>query len=64
VDPEIERSASELGPLRTSMLQDRERGRRLEHDALNGAVVRHAARAGVAVPVNRLLHAILSGSSP
>ena len=44
---EIERSAAELGHLRTSMLQDRERGRRLEHDALNGAVVRAADRDGV-----------------
>jgi len=43
----------------TSMLQDRRRGRRLEHDAINGAVVRAAARAGVAVPANRTLLALL-----
>jgi len=43
----------------TSMLQDRRRGRRLEHDAINGAIVRAAARSGVAVPVNRLLLALL-----
>lgn len=61
IEPEIARSAAELGHLRTSMLQDRARGRRLEHDALNGAVLRAAARAGVAAPVNALLFAVLAG---
>ncbi|HKA92174.1 MAG TPA: ketopantoate reductase C-terminal domain-containing protein [Acidimicrobiia bacterium] len=42
------------------MLQDLRRGRRLEHDALNGAVVRAAARAGVAAPHNRTLLALLA----
>jgi 2-dehydropantoate 2-reductase len=60
VDAEIERSAKELGHLRTSMLQDRERGGRLEHEALNGAVLRAAARTGVATPVNRVLYELLS----
>jgi len=66
VDPEIERSAAELGQLRTSMLQDRARGRRLEYDALNGAVLRAAARAGVPAPVNRVLYGLLAalGSPP
>jgi 2-dehydropantoate 2-reductase len=45
----------------TSMLQDRRRGRRLEWDALGGAVVRAAERAGVPVPVNRTLCALLAG---
>jgi len=60
IDPELERSAAELGHLRTSMLQDRERGRRLEYDALNGAVLRAGARTGVPVAVNRVLHALLA----
>lgn len=60
VDPELARSAAELGHLRTSMLQDLERSRRLEHEALNGAVVRAAARTGMAVPVNRVLYGLLS----
>jgi 2-dehydropantoate 2-reductase len=60
VAPEIERSAAELGHLRTSMLQDRDRGHRLEHDALNGAVIRAAERAAVAAPVNRVLHGLLT----
>jgi 2-dehydropantoate 2-reductase len=67
IDPVIEHSATELGHLRTSMLQDRERGRRMEHDALNGAVLRAATRAGVDAPVHRVLFALLDamqGSSP
>jgi 2-dehydropantoate 2-reductase len=48
----------------TSMLQDLRRGRRLEHDALNGAVLRAGARTGVAVPVNRLLLALLARLDP
>lgn len=53
-------SATEMPDFPTSMLQDRRRGGRLEHDALNGAVVRAAARVGVAVPVNRTLLSLLS----
>jgi 2-dehydropantoate 2-reductase len=45
----------------TSMLQDRRRGRRLEWDAIGGAVVRAAERAGVPVPVNRILCGLLAG---
>jgi 2-dehydropantoate 2-reductase len=59
VDAEIDRSARELGHLRTSMLQDVERGRRIEIEALNGAVIRAAERVGVAVPTQRVLYAAL-----
>lgn len=44
----------------TSMLQDRRRGRRLEYDAIHGAVVRAAERAGVAVPVTRMTARLLA----
>ena len=64
VDESLRHSAAELAPLKTSMLQDRERGRRLEYDALNGAVLRAAARHDVATPVNRVLHALLAVMSP
>ena len=57
-------SVSGLPDFETSMLQDYRRGRRLEHDALNGAVVRAAARAGVPVPVNRLVLALLARLDP
>ena len=48
----------------TSMLQDLKRGRRLEYDAINGAVVRAAARVGVGVPVNRMLCGLLARLDP
>jgi 2-dehydropantoate 2-reductase len=57
-------SAAEMPDFATSMLQDLRRGRRLEHDALNGAVVRAAARAGVAAPLNRTLLGLLERLDP
>jgi 2-dehydropantoate 2-reductase len=55
----LDDSVSGLPDFPTSMLQDRRRGRRLEHDAINGAVVRAATRVGVGVPVNAMLVALL-----
>lgn len=46
---------------RSSMLQDVERGRRTEIDALNGAVVGLGERLGVETPVNRALTALVKG---
>lgn len=40
---------------RSSMLQDLERGRRTEVDAINGAVWRRGAQRGIATPVNETL---------
>ncbi len=40
---------------RSSMLQDLERGRRTEIDAINGAIARMGEEAGVPCPVNRVL---------
>ena len=60
----LDDSLSGLPDFPTSMLQDRRRGRRLEHDAITGAVVRAAARSGVAVPVNRTLLALLERLDP
>jgi 2-dehydropantoate 2-reductase len=57
-------SVSGLPDFRTSMLQDLLRNRRLEYDALNGAVVRAGSRNGVPVPVNRTLHALLARLDP
>jgi 2-dehydropantoate 2-reductase len=44
---------------RPSMLVDLEAGRRIEHDALNGAVVRLGSDAGVPTPANRFIYAAL-----
>lgn len=64
VDDILAHSARHLAPLRTSMLQDRQRGRQLERDALSGAVLRAAGRAGVATPVTRQLDSQLAALSP
>jgi 2-dehydropantoate 2-reductase len=60
----LEDSVSGLPDFPTSMLQDLRRHRRLEHDAITGAVVRAAARTGVPVPVNRTLLALLDRLDP
>ena len=49
-----------LGFVRPSTLQDREKGKPLEHDALTGAVVRFGARFGVPTPVCQTLDALAS----
>ena len=64
IDATVEYSRRNLGELRTSMLQDLERGRPLEHDAINGAVVRFGEAVGVATPVNRTLYGLLAALDP
>ena len=49
--------AESVGPHKTSMLQDVEAGKRLEVEALVGAVVELAEVAGVPVPAIRAMHA-------
>jgi len=51
--------ARQLGAARISMLQDLEQRRRLELAAIVGAVIELAERTGVAVPVTRMLHALV-----
>jgi 2-dehydropantoate 2-reductase len=57
--------AKKTGANRSSMLQDFDRNRLSEIDFINGAIVREAAAAGVAVPVNatvtRLIKALEKG---
>ena len=64
VETTIAFSREHLHALRTSMLQDLERGRRLEHDAINGAVIRFGDAVGVPVPVNRTLYGLLAALDP
>jgi 2-dehydropantoate 2-reductase len=54
------------GPLKggTSMLYDRQAGRRTEHDAIYGAVVRAAERHGLEVPHVRTIAALLAAADP
>ena len=53
--------AEATGVNRSSMLQDVDRGRRTEIDALNGAVVGLGEKRGVETPVNRALTALVKG---
>ncbi len=46
--------------IRTSMLQDAEKGRRLEYEALNGVVMRYGREAGIATPINDTLYGLVS----
>lgn len=60
IDASIDNSRRVLPDFRTSMLQDLERGKRLEYDALNGAVTRAGVRAGVATPLNATLARLMA----
>jgi 2-dehydropantoate 2-reductase len=49
---------------RSSMLQDVERGRPTEIDAINGAVVSEGERLGIPTPVNRILWKLVRSLAP
>ena len=51
------------GSMRSSLLIDLSLGKRIEVEALHGAVVRRAARLGVEVPVMKTLYAILRAAA-
>jgi 2-dehydropantoate 2-reductase len=51
----VRRHCMDVGTSKPSMLQDVERGRPTEIDAINGAVVRLGRRLGVATPYNEAL---------
>jgi 2-dehydropantoate 2-reductase len=66
-DEDVHRSLAEtdrLPPLRTSMLEDRERGRVMEVEALVGTVVRRGAACGVPTPVLTTLYGLLTAMRP
>lgn len=49
-----------IGEFKTSMLQDYEKGKKLEFEYLNGAVIRFAKKYNVPVPLNESLYNILA----
>jgi ketopantoate reductase len=51
----VRKHCQDIGRSKPSMLQDIERGRPTEIDAINGAIVREGARLGVPTPYNRAL---------
>ncbi len=57
---------SRRSDIKTSMLQDLEAGRPLEHEALNGIIVKKGAGLGIPTPHNFALYALLSqvGAAP
>jgi 2-dehydropantoate 2-reductase len=59
IDALILHSERNLRALKTSTLQDLERGRRLEYDALTGAVVRAARRHRIDVPATETVYALM-----
>ncbi len=64
IERQIDRSFAQLRAVRPSTLQDLERGKRLEYDALTGAVIRAAGRHGLAAPVMETVHALLKLLDP
>jgi len=59
IDELLAHSARNLRTLKTSTHQDFERGKRLEYEALSGAVLRAAQRHGIAAPATETVHALL-----
>lgn len=59
IEAHIARSMEHLRAVKTSTLQDLERGRRLEVEALTGALLRASRKHGIDVPVTAAIHALL-----
>jgi 2-dehydropantoate 2-reductase len=55
----LEHSRKNLRALKTSTMQDFERGKRLEYDALSGAVLRSARRHHIEVPHMQIVHTLM-----
>ncbi len=53
------RSYPNIDAVRPSTLQDYERGKRMEYDAITGAVLRAAKRHGIPVPATETIHVLL-----
>lgn len=59
IDKSLTLSAEELRSVKPSMLQDFERGRRLEHETFSGFIAREGKKFGVPTPVNTILYEFL-----
>jgi len=51
----VRQHCQDVGPSKPSMLQDMERGRPTEIEAINGAIVREGLRLGIPTPLNQAL---------
>ncbi len=54
----------EMGPVKTSMWQDIDRGKQTEVDYINGFVVRKAEALGMGAPANRILATLIHALEP
>src|SRR5438093_1624795 len=64
VDAVLAQAATLPAPWRSSMARDLEEGRRLQVDALSGAVVRRGLKQGIPTPVHQTIVACLSVHQP
>ena len=64
VDHAVEQAAALPPQWRSSMARDLEDGRRLEADALSGAVVRRGVKLGIPMPLHLTIAACLSVREP
>ncbi len=64
IEQVMDYTARNLRDSNSSTLQDLRRGRRLEYDAITGAVVRAARRHGIPVPITEALHALIKLLDP
>jgi 2-dehydropantoate 2-reductase len=55
----VRQHCQDVGPSKPSMLQDMERGRPTEIEAINGAIVREGARLGIPTPYNQALRLLV-----
>lgn len=64
IDRILDFARKKLRDSNSSTLQDLRRGRRLEYDAMNGAVIRAAHRHGIAVPITEAVYALIKMLDP
>lgn len=64
IDNSLKFAGERLRKNRPSTLQDLERGKPLEYDAISGAVIRVARRHGISVPVTEAMYALLKMLDP
>ncbi len=60
VEKHMQLSSEELRSVKPSMLQDFERGKRLEHESFSGFIVREGRKLNILTPVNTILYEFLS----
>jgi 2-dehydropantoate 2-reductase len=60
----LQMTAQRIGSAKVSMLQDLERGRPIESEAIVGAVCEFGRRAGVPTPVTDLIYTLIRHRGP